>query len=208
MYFVSSTHRCLPVYVCTTFVFFVRITLVILHSNQRNCQGNARLKPSLPWAGIPCFSVYLLSRRGSSQVAAIPGSLKLIHNNLVAAESLVLLFWGEKSTRAILWLIVTTLGDQSFRFSWNKLLHCTSIFSICCAMEDDNPSCDEVEVSHRQSTAKGYYTRSKTKQAIGEASSNQPTLCTSSGTFLAKILNQFLTSLQRNAKLGLGQNQN
>ena len=41
-------------------------------------------------------------------------------------------------------------------------------------MEDDNPSCDEVEVSHRQSTAKGYYTRSKTKQAIGEASSNQP----------------------------------
>ncbi len=31
-------------------------------------------------AGIPCFSVYLLSRRGNSQVAAIPGSLKLIHN--------------------------------------------------------------------------------------------------------------------------------
>ncbi len=50
----------------------------------------------------------------------------------------------------------------------------TSIFSICCAMEDNNPSCDEVEVSHRQSTAKGYYTRSKAKQAIGEASSNQP----------------------------------
>ncbi len=79
-------------YMYYIFVFFVRITLVDLHSNQRNCQGKARLKPSLPWAGIPCFSVYLLSRRGNSQVAAIPGSLKLIHNNLVAADSLVLLF--------------------------------------------------------------------------------------------------------------------
>ncbi len=79
MYFVSSTHRCLPMYICTTFVFFVRITLVNLHSNQINCQGKARLKPSLPWAGIPCFSVYLLSRRGNSQVAAIPGS---IHNSV------------------------------------------------------------------------------------------------------------------------------
>ncbi len=62
------------------FVFFVRITLVNLHSNLRTSQGKARLKPSLPWAGIPCLSVYLLSRRGNSQVAAIPSSLKLIHN--------------------------------------------------------------------------------------------------------------------------------
>ncbi len=44
-------HTSMLTYICTTFVFFVRITLVILHSNQRNCQGNARLKPSLPWAG-------------------------------------------------------------------------------------------------------------------------------------------------------------
>ncbi len=71
---------------------FLSDKMVNLHSNQINCQGKARLKPSLPWAGIPCFSVYLLSRRGNSQVAAIPGSLKLIHNNLVAADSLVLLF--------------------------------------------------------------------------------------------------------------------
>ncbi len=67
-------HTSMLTYICTTFVFFVRITLVNLHSNQRNCQGKARLKPSLPWAGIPCFSVYLLSRRGNSQVAAIPVS--------------------------------------------------------------------------------------------------------------------------------------
>ncbi len=72
-------HTSVLTYICTTFVFFVRITLVNLHSNLGTSQGKARLKPSLPWAGIPCFSVYLLSRRGNSQVAAIPGSLKLIH---------------------------------------------------------------------------------------------------------------------------------
>ncbi len=80
-------HTSMLTYICTTFVFFVRITLVNLHSNQINCQGKARLKPSLPWAGIPCFSVYLLSRRGNSQVAAIPGSLKLIHNRNVKNNS-------------------------------------------------------------------------------------------------------------------------
>ncbi len=66
-------------YIC---LFSELATLVNLHSNQRNCQGKARLKPSLPWPGIPCFSVYLLNRRGNSQVAAIPGSLKPFHNNL------------------------------------------------------------------------------------------------------------------------------
>ncbi len=146
-------------YMYYIFVFFVRITLVNLHSNLRTSQGKARLKPSLRWAGIPCLSVYLLSRRGNSQVEATrftkadpqqPGGSGLLGSTVLRRE---------KYSRYSL----TDCYHQSFCFSWNKLLYCTNIFSICCAMEKDNPTCDEVEVSHRQ----------RAKQAIGGASSYQ-----------------------------------